>query len=34
LKITEEANQSKSNFLAMMSHEFRTPLNKVIFPFG
>ena len=26
----EEANQAKSRFLAIMSHEFRTPLNAVI----
>ncbi|MFC4273087.1 PAS domain S-box protein [Sneathiella chungangensis] len=26
----EEANQSKSNFLATMSHELRTPLNAII----
>lgn len=26
----EQANQAKSNFLAMMSHEIRTPMNGVI----
>ncbi len=26
----EQANQAKSNFLAMMSHEIRTPMNAVI----
>lgn len=30
LRMTEQANQSKSNFLAMMSHEFRTPLNAIL----
>jgi len=26
----EQANQAKSNFLAMMSHELRTPMNAII----
>ena len=30
LKETEQANQAKSDFLASMSHEMRTPLNAVI----
>lgn len=29
-KAAEDANKSKSNFLATMSHEIRTPLNAVI----
>lgn len=28
--IAEEANKVKSNFLATMSHEFRTPLNAIL----
>lgn len=30
LSRAEKANEAKSNFLAMMSHEFRTPLNVMI----
>ncbi|MDR0324454.1 MAG: response regulator [Treponema sp.] len=30
LKTAQEANDAKSNFLARMSHEMRTPLNAVI----
>ena len=30
LKRAEEANQAKSQFLATMSHEFRTPLNAIL----
>ena len=29
-KLTEAANQAKSEFLAVMSHELRTPMNAVI----
>jgi signal transduction histidine kinase len=29
-RLTEAANQAKSEFLAVMSHEIRTPLNAVI----
>lgn len=29
-KLAEEANKVKSNFLATMSHEFRTPLNAIL----
>lgn len=29
-KVAEEANQTKSRFLASMSHELRTPLNAII----
>ena len=29
-KISEAANQAKSDFLANMSHELRTPLNSII----
>ena len=27
---TEEANESKSNFLSNMSHEIRTPMNAIV----
>ena len=30
LKITEEGNRAKSDFLSRMSHEMRTPLNAII----
>jgi two-component system sensor histidine kinase RpfC len=30
IRRAEDANQAKSRFLAVMSHEFRTPLNAVI----
>ena len=30
LEIAQNANQAKSNFLASMSHEMRTPLNAII----
>lgn len=30
LRNAEEANQAKSQFLATMSHEFRTPLNAIL----
>ncbi|MEL7356344.1 MAG: response regulator [Cyanobacteria bacterium J06560_6] len=30
IKTSEEANQAKSEFLAMMSHEIRTPMNALI----
>ncbi len=30
LKITEQANQAKSDFLSRMSHEMRTPMNAII----
>jgi two-component system sensor histidine kinase RpfC len=30
IRVSEEANQAKSRFLAKMSHELRTPLNGII----
>ena len=30
LKITEQANRAKSDFLSRMSHEMRTPMNAII----
>ena len=30
MKITEQANQAKSDFLSRMSHEMRTPMNAII----